>query len=452
MNRLILASSVAGLALVAMTPGASASGYLVREQGALTQGNSHAGGAARGDDPSALFFNPAASAWMDGTNISASLSGILPRAEAESGSASRTAAFGGTTITGSLGGDVAYDALVPSSYATHRLNDQVAFGLAFSAPFGLVTKYPGDSIGRYQALTSSLRTVNVTPSVSVRPLPNLSIGVGLQFQYASARLSNAVDFGAIGAAASPAFRALGFAPGNRDGRATVEGTDWDIGWQVGVQYEPIAGTRIGAAFRSAIFHNLRGEAQFEGVPAQFGLSPALTQQFQNTAASAKIATPESVTLGVSQRIGDRVTLLAGAEWTNWSRFRELRIDFDNGRAPSVTSERWRDSWFLNIGAEYQATRTVTLRTGFAWDQSPVRDGTRTPRIPDTDRYWLSAGATWQATPNLALTLAYTHVFADTARVSIRDRGPGTENFTRGNLDASYKASVDIVAVAARLSF
>lgn len=447
-----LAAGAAGLALPALAPGAQASGYQLREQSALTQGASQAGAAARGDDPSILSFNPAASAWMTGTNVTAVGSYIAPRAEIEAGGASRAAVFGGSAIGGTLGGDSAYDAFVPAFYGSHRLNEGVAFGLAVTSPFGLVTKYEPDFVGRYQALTSSLRTINVTPSVAVRPLPNLSVGVGLQFQYASARLSNAVDFGAVGLAASPAFRALGFAPGNRDGIASVEGTDWDVGWQVGAQYEPMPGTRIGAAFRSAVFHRLEGEARFQNVPAAFALSPALTTQFGNTAASAKLTTPESVTIGLSQRIGDRFTLLAGAEWTNWSRFYELRVDFDNGRPSTVSSQRWRDAYFLNIGGEVRVTDTVTLRSGFAWDQSPTRDGFRTPRIPDADRYWLSVGATWQATPDLALTAAYTHVFADTARVSLRDNGPGTENFTRGNLDARYDASVNIVAVQARLSF
>lgn len=455
LHRTILASSVAGLALGAFAPEARASGYAVREQSALTQGSSQAGAAARGDDPSILFFNPAASAWMAGTNVTNAAFYIAPNVEIESGSANRNAVFGGTTISGNLGGDSGYDALVPALYGTHRVNDQLALGIAITSPFGLVTKYQFDFIGRYHALTSSLRTINVTPSVAVRPLPNLTVGVGLQFQYASARLSNAVDFGAIGAAASPGLAALGVRPGTRDGIASIEGTDWDAGWQIGVQWEPVAGTRLGAAFRSAIFHRLEGEARFERVPAEFGISPLLAPlraQFQNTGGSAKLTTPETVNLGISQRIGDRLTLLAGAEWTNWSRFRELRIQFDNGRPDSVTEQRWRDAWFLNIGAEYRVTDTVTLRTGFAYDQTPTRQETRTPRIPDADRYWLSAGATWQATPNLALTAAYTRVFADDTRVSLRDRGPGTENFTRGNLDVNYSASVNIFAVQARMTF
>ena len=54
--------------------------------------------------------------------------------------------------------------------------------------------------------------------------------------------------------------------------------------------------------------------------------------------------------------------------------------------------------------------------------------------------------------NVELTAAYTHVFANNTDVRLRDRGPGTSDFLRGNLDLNYSAAVDIFAVQARLMF
>lgn len=86
----------------------------------------------------------------------------------------------------------------------------------------------------------------------------------------------------------------------------------------------------------------------------------------------------------------------------------------------------------------------------------MRDETRTPRIPDSDRYWLSVGASWRALPvtlpGMTLSAAYTHVFADEGRVRLTDPGPGSTNFLRGNLSADYSASVDILSVQARFAF
>lgn len=424
---------------------AHAAGYAIREQSAVGQGASFAGSAARGDDPSFLPFNPAAMAWRSGTEVVNVGSGIFPQSEAERVSGSRARALGGSPIAGSDGGDAALSAFVPAFHATTGLSEQWRIGLSVTAPFGLVTKYNDDFVGRYHALTSSLKTINIAPAISWRPLPNFAIGAALQIQYADARLSNAFDFGAVGFA-NPATRPLGFRPGSADGRSTLAGDDTAIGWRIGAQWEPLDGTRLGVSFNSAIFHDLDGDVRFEGVPRV--LRPA----FRDGQIKAKLTTPESLGLGVTQRLGERWTLLAGAEWTNWSRFRDIVVRFEDGRAPSVTEENWRDTWFLSLGAEYRATETLTLRGGFAWDTSAVPDSTRTPRIADTDRYWLSIGVTWQARPNMALSAGYTHIFTGDAPVSLRDDGPGTVNFLRGNFAADYRGSVDILAVQARLSF
>lgn len=439
--RILLAGTLAGG--LAAAGDAAATGYELREQSAVGQGASFAGSAARNDDPSMLFFNPAAMAGLPGIQGAVVGSGIFPRAEATSGTATRNTALGGSPITGSLGGDLGLDAFVPALYTTVALGSDWRVGLSVNSPWGLVTKYPFDFIGRYHALTSSLRTINVAPAVSWQATPTLAFGAAMQVQYASARLSSAVDFGAIGRASG-----LPFVPGSRDGISTVTGHDTAIGWVIGAQWEPIAGTRLGASFRSAVFHTLQGDAEFQGVPSPLNLS----RNFQNTSARAKLTTPETATIGLSQAIGERWTLLAGLEWTNWSRFQDLIVDFDNGRAPSVTEERWKDSVFVNLGAEYRWDEKLTLRAGFAYDQSPVPDSTRTPRIPDSDRYWLSVGASYAVRPGMVVSLGYTHIFAPAARVNLVDPGPDNTNLFRGNLDANYSASVDIVAAQLRFAF
>ena len=433
-----------GIGTLALAGQAGATGFELREQSAVGQGASFAGAAARDDDPSMIFFNPAAMSSLPGLQGAVVGSGILPTAEAKSGSATRNAALGGSPIAGSVGGDIGIDAFVPALHTTLQLAPDWHFGLSVTAPWGLVTKQAEDSIARYHALTSSLRTTNIAPAVSWQALPSLSLGAGLQIQYATARLSNGVDFGAIGAAQG----IPGFVPGGRDGRSTVTGDNTAVGFTLGAQWQPLTNTRVGLAFRSAVFHTLEGDAQFQSVPFPISRSPA----FANTAVQAKLVTPETVTLGVRQRIDDRWTALAGLEWTNWSRFQELTVNFANGRAPSVTEERWRDSVFASIGGEYRWNQELTLRAGFAYDQTPVRSADRTPRIPDNDRYWLSAGASYQVNRNITLSAAYTHIFAPDATVNLQDPGPNNTNLFRGNLTSNYQASVDIVTAQLRFAF
>jgi long-chain fatty acid transport protein len=442
-----LGAAAATVALLGLAGGdAGASGYAIREQSAVGQGTSFAGATARADDPSFMFFNPAALGYLAGYQAALVGSYIRPESNVDSGTATRAAILGNSPITGTLGGDAGLNAFVPAVYTSAQLAPEWTIGLSVTSPFGLVTKYDTDFIGRYHALTSTLRTFNVAPTISYRPVPWFSIGASLQVQHAYARISSAVDFGAAGALAG--LGPLGILPGTRDGRATVRGDDIAVGWTVGAVWEPQDGTRVGLSFRSALFHKLDGDGYFQGAPGPL----ANSVNFRNTDVKAKLTTPEMLSLGVAQRIGARWTALADLSWTNWSRFRELRVDYASGRAPFVSEQNWRDTWSLALGAEYQATEALRLRAGVAYDQSPARDAYRTPRIPDSDRYWLSIGASYRVLQNVELTAAYTHIFADDAKVRLRDQGPGTNDFLRGNLDLNYSASVDIFAVQARLMF
>ncbi len=428
--------AVAAAAVLGLLGGrAEASGFALREQSAVGQGTSFAGSTARSDDPSFLFFNPAAIGFLEG--YQAALVGTLaaPYINVTGGSASRTGALGGSPITGSANGDAGADVVLPAFYATARIAPDWAVGISSTTPWGLVTKYPADSIGRYHALTSSLTTFNIQPTISWRPLPGLVIGAGLQIQYADARLSNAVDFGAL-------IRR----PGGADGRATITGTDTSLGFSIGAVYEPIQGTRLGLSYRSAITQNLSGRASFEGVPAPLaGAFPASTR------ASAQLNLPDSLTFGVSHQLSPNWMILADVGWTNWSRFSDLTVNMA-GRSPSVTEERWRDSWMFALGAEWRAQPDLRLRAGVAYDTTPVPDSTRTPRVPDADRFWLSMGGTWTLARNIDLSLAYSHLVMPDASVRLTDSGPNTANFLRGNLNMDYRSQINLLSMQVSFRF
>ncbi|MGG5822963.1 OmpP1/FadL family transporter [Falsiroseomonas sp. HW251] len=431
----ILAASASAEAL--------ASGYALREQSAVAQGASFAGATAQAGSPSALSFNPAAIALLTGRQAAVSTSLLMPRVATRGGDAFLGPAFGASPITGTVGSEAVGDAGVLALYGTAQIGSDLTFGIAATSPWGLVTKYDIDFVGRYHALTSELATLNVAPAIAWRPHPTLALGASLQIQQATARLSNAVDFGSVGAAAG--LGGTGLRPGAADGRGVVEGTDWAFGYQLGLLWEPAQGTRLGVAFRSAVFHELRGDTRFEGVPAP------LAAAFQDASARASFATPEVASVGMAQALGARWTLLAEAAWTNWSRFGELRVQTD-GRSDIVTEQRWRDAWFVALGAEYRATDALTLRGGVAFDQSPVPEATRTPRIPDSDRSWFSIGASLSIGAGVELAAAYSHVVGSGAPVRLRDQGPQSTTFLRGELNLEYRSHVDIISLEIRVAF
>ena len=457
--RPVRCNAARGVFLVAMiasmtTAGdAWASGFALKEQSATAQGNAFAGATAGAEDASYLFFNPAAMTRVQGSQTATVATAIRPVARFDAKDASTAA---GTPIQGGNGGgNGAESAVVPALYAVVDLSESVRFidglriGLGINAPFGLETDYKNGWIGRYHALQSKLKTVNVNPAVAFKVLERLSVGVGLQAQYATAELSNAIDFGSI-AAGIPALQPVA-QPTQQDGRGRVEGDDWAFGFTAGLLYEPWQGTRFGVGYRSALKHTLKGDARFRLDPTVGPAIAAGSGAFAPTGTRAKLNLPEMVSFGAHHDIDDQWSVMGEAAWTRWSRFDELRIRFGNPAQPdSVTDEEWHDTWFFAAGATYRPSKAWAIRLGTAYDQSPVPNSKRTPRIPDNDRVWLSVGGTYQPAANVAVTLGYTHIFMMDSSIKLSSNDPG--NRTRGNLSGDYDSHIDLFGVQLQIAF
>jgi long-chain fatty acid transport protein len=408
---------------IAIAPSALASGFALNEQSVRGLGNAFAGSVAVSDDASTIFYNPAGLTNLPDNSVMGAAYYISPTVRFNN-EGSTTAI--GTPINGGDGGDGGDDAFVPNFYAAWSVSDRIKLGIGVNAPFGLATEYDRDWVGRYQAVESRLTTVNINPTVAAKITDDFSIGAGVNFQYANAKLSNAIDFGAIGLGAG-----LSTLPQSADGFVEVEGNDWSFGYNLGLLYAPTDETRIGLAYRSGIDHNLEGDADFITPPGAAPLTA--TGAFADTDAEATLKTPDSLGLGFYQKVTPKIALLADVTWTNWSQFEELRVRFDNPAQPdSVQPENWEDTFRLSVGVNYAATEELMLRAGVAYDQSPVSNRFRTPRIPDSDRIWLALGASYELIDSLSLDFGYAHLFVDDGAI---DEVSSTGDRLRGNVES-----------------
>ncbi|CAO3406191.1 OmpP1/FadL family transporter [Azospirillum largimobile] len=435
-----LMTAAAALAVTAPIATAStsfAAGFALKEQSVSGQGTAYAGVTAGGNgDASSMYYNPATMGLVTGIEAVQTATGVIVKSKVESASATRARQLGGTAISGNASpGDIAQDAIVPAGYFVYSINDDLKVGLSANGPWGLVTDYGDSWIGRYHGIRSDLRTYNFVPTVSYRINPMITIGGGVQIQYAKAKLSQSSDFGAS---------RLG-RPGALDVKSDVTGDDWGWGVSLGALIEPMKGTRIGVGFRSAVKHTLTGNISFTGLPP--GLAGALPSQ----GANADLITPEIASLGLYHEVNDRWAVMADVQWTNWSRFKELRVNIANPALSSVTEEHWEDTWYYALGTSYKVTDKLTLRGGVAFDKGAVDVSYRTPRIPEQNRYWLSVGAGYQVTDSLRVDAAYSHVFVPKASVNLTDDLTGPET-GRGNLTAEYKSSIDLIGLQAKFTF
>ena len=375
------AAVAAAAAGVAMAGQASAGGFALKERSARAQGLSFAGASAGSGGLQSMGFNPAAIGLVEGQGeIAGGLSGIKTIAEGD--------VFLGDTPIQAV--DAGSNAATANLYAAYRLDPQFSLGLAVTSPFGLRTKYDRDFHGQGDALTSELITVQFSPIVAYEPMPGLTLALQGNLLYADARLTS-VFVGLDGDEIVPSFG-------------------------VGALWEVVDGTTIGLAYDHGYNLELEGEAA--------GFITA-TQVFP---AEANAQLPATVSLGVVQEVTDDFRLMGEVQWQNWSVFDRIDVRIVTPTAFGTLylpdEQDYRDAFFVAAGAEYDVNNALTVRAGAAWDQTPTQDSSRTPRVPDEDRLWLSLGGSYNVTDSITIDAGYSYLMAlDNAEVNVRTIPP-----------------------------
>ncbi len=441
---------VAGTVGLSCSQLTQAAGFALIEQSVSDMGTAYAGAAATAQSVDTLYFNPAGMTRLPGTNAGGAVHLILPQTEFNNEGTTFSPLLGGAAITGSDGGDASELAPVPHGYITHQLNDRVWVGLAINAPFGLKTEYDDDWVGRYHAIKSEVKTININPSIAYKASDKVSLSAGISAMYLEGEFTNAIDFGALNLiplANGGLGGGLGAVfPGQADGHVVVQGDSWGFGYNLGMLVQLSESTRVGIHYRSEVEQNIKGDAKFT-LP-----TPALAGTFSNTDVEADVDLPAMVSVSGFHQLNGEWALVADYTWTGWSSIPELRFEFENGLPDGVTTFDWKDTNRVSFGAMYSPSGSSwTYRAGVAYDESPIRDAeSRTARLPDADRIWLTVGAGFAPSKNLKIDIGYAHLFINDPK--IEKTGLEAEDVTRGALIGSYDSSVDILSVAARYQF
>jgi len=466
----------AGLACAVLGALASASawgsGFSLLEQSGSGLGRAFAGTAAIADDATTVYFNPAGLARLKGVQVAAAVSGVNINTRFHD---SASAAALGQALGGE-GGNAGGMNIVPAVYLSVPLTDSLTFGLGLNAPFGLKTDYDEGWIGRFQALRSEVKTINVNPALSWAPTEHMSFGVGVNYQRIDAVLTNAVNYdavvysGAYGSAYAAALQAgltpaqaaaaaaaqagglVALVPGLQ-GTARVEGDDTAWGFNVGALFDLGESTRLGVAYRSTIKYGVTGNAHFvapttANPTAAFIIQAASGSVLADGPVSLELKLPDSATLSLVQQVGDRASISFDAAWTGWSSVPQLQVVRAGGTVLSTTPEKWKDTWRFALGGDCKVAANWTVRAGVAYDQAPVPDSTRTPRLPDNHRTWIAVGAGWDPSSALHVDLGYAHLMAKDAPLN---QAAGSAA-AYGLLDGTQKTRIDIVAAQVAVKF
>ena len=308
--------------------------------------------------------------------------------------------------------------------------------MPLDVPFGQRVTNPGDFVGRYQSLVSSISDEQFTISGAYRINEQWSVGGGPVIDFFSARLTQALNIGTASAITG-------------DPVADLHGDDVAVGFNLGALYQITPDVRIGLDYRSRIGHGISG-TQSVFVPPLLGLlSPptAAAISAQNSPANTKITLPDSVTVGFYWQASSQLALLSDISWTDWSLLKAINVIPESPfAAPSSITENWRNTVAISVGANYQLTQALMLQGGIGFDQSPVTESNRTSRVPDSNRYLIGIGTQYRILPNLTVQAAYAHVFFEGAELTSQTSA------TSGVLIGKYSNSADTVSLGAKYRF
>ncbi|WP_323809681.1 OmpP1/FadL family transporter [Sphingobium baderi] len=393
-SRRALALTLFSGALALPVP-ALAGGFYLQEQSPKETGRALSGGAAAADDPSIVYFNPAAMTNLPGIQTSVGGVALMASAHQTNRGSSRTVPGlpVSVPVTGPSGGNP-FDKVIPipSFYATAQVTDRLWLGLGVNAPFGLKLDYDAGFFGRYDSLYTNLKTYNIQPSLAYKLNDNFSVGGGVDVQYVKVTLTNALPQ---------------LSPLLADGEARVKGDDWTVGWNAGLFYTN-GDTHVGVHYRSGIQHHLQGTQTVSG------LQGLLAGSNGEVSAAAPLDLPDIVTVSMMHKLTPRIRAMITARWYNWSVFKGIAITSPAGT--NVKELHYKDSYSVGVGGEYDVSPALTLRAGTMFDRTPTNPQYLTTRVPDGDRVWLTGGATWNISPAFALNLSYAHTFVEKANI------------------------------------
>lgn len=439
---------------------AYASAFQLVEQNASGLGNAYAGQAAAAEDASTIFFNPAGLTRLPRLQLVAggSLIGLSAKFEDGGSTPSPLQPLGG------VDGDPGDQAFVPNGYVSYEaIPGMIWTGIGVGVPFGLKTDWDPDWMGRFHAVKSEVKTININPTVAWKVAPWFSVGAGVNYQWVEATLTNSVNYSAIAAGAGvppPTLFALtgcGTAAGGCEGIADVTADTWTWGWNIGAMFEAPTKTRIGLSYRSSMKHRAKGDVTFDNRPVP--LAPFLP----DGPVRATVELPDTASIAVVQQVVPRLELLADFTWTGWSSLEDLSIFRTNAAGVvreglTSTPLEFDDSWRIGLGGNYQATDALKVRLGVAYDRSPVKDEFRTPRLPDDHRTWIGGGLQWAFLPQAALDVGFAYLFLSDFPSNLPsvdpDPPPGfSPALPRGGLVGDYvDPSVYVAAAQIKYSF
>ncbi|MFQ2175994.1 outer membrane protein transport protein [Aeromonas veronii] len=382
MTTTIFKKSLIAATIALATGQVHAAAFQLNEHSASGLGRAYAGEAAIADNASVLARNPAAMTTFDKMAVSVSGTYIKPDVDVDG-----AVYAGANKMAPASESGIAPAAFVPASYFIQPLNDQWAWGIGIFSNYGLSTEYSKTFPAGAGAGDTELMTFNINPNIAYRVNEHFSVGAGINAVYGAAELNRYA--GLLGPLNPPSQGG----PLPTDTRlAHLKGDTWGFGWNVGTLYEVNENHRFALTYRSQVDMSFDGD--FQG----------LTSGNRTVDGNLKLDLPAQAEFAGYHRLSPQFAVHYSVNWTDWSAFQELKATSSQcaGGVCLQKDEKFKDSTRYSIGGTWYINPAWEARVGFAYDNTPIEADYRSLSIPDSDRIWYSAGATYHINTDMSV--------------------------------------------------
>ena len=376
-----------------------AGGYRVALQGQRMLGMAHAGLSVF-ENTETAFFNPAGMVFLDKNfSVSFGVSGIMSNVKYQN------AMYNITAETDNPVGTPFY------LYATYKTSENVSLGLAVYTPYGSSTVW-NDWAGSDIVNNISMKVFYIQPSIAYKFSNMFSASASLIMAYGGVSYNKNIN------------RYLADEQGNKTNAQLESGTIGAAGYALSLAFKPTDDISMGLNYRSSVvFDGKYGKATFNNVPA------FLSSRLKTGAFSAELPMPAELGVGMSYKPTKKLLLAFDYNYTYWSIYKELRINFKNGLPPSVSDKSYKNTSTFRLGAAYSVNDQISVRAGYYYDQSPLTEGHFSPETPSLNSNNYTFGIGYQM-KKLAVDLSFLYVDGKerTDYTFVRGEGPSAHRF------------------------
>ena len=412
---------------------ALAAGFQLNAQSATGIGRAFAGDAVIADNASVMSRNAAAMSLFDRTEVSVGFNVIDSEVDVTGSTYTQPAAVGGASQSVD---DTTNNAtsVVPNFYVVHPVNDEFAVGLGLYSNFGTTNEFDSNwGAGTGSVITggaspvvvpgadafggiTNVTTMNFLLAASYRINEQWSVGGGLDIIYGEGELKRQSEMNVL----------VGATPTGSTTTSQlmdIEASGWAVGFNLGTVYELDENNRFGLSYHYSPEKEVSGTVSYQGDSNISDLKIPLPDMFEFSGYHRINETPFAVHYSV--------------QWIGWSAFDRLATT----DGTEIKEYKWKDTFHYSIGGTYYINENWEARVGYMFDEG-VQDELTSVSVPDSDRQWFSAGASYHFNKDQVLDLGFTYLVGES--VAVNDTiGSGASQIT---LDTTTKATAMLFGV------